>query len=277
MYEKQEAEFIARAFETSKHNIISCNNNISIRLQEAKFSRDEDKTKSITNWFKETKDSSNQITPFGIILENLKANGSSVLDALKKNEIKVGSDVIVANQTKTEVLNTFGLKYIYYMNLYKNVESLLNEQVTKGFCNHHYFISDKEYMKKRNLMVLDSIEPVNFVKFCKSLKKLSTKNSVNKEKQEIFTADDLFIENDNKDSPMSIKVSNQEYSISISSSESMTQLGLVKKEPFFFIIRLLEKRNLFELKKVIPTTYLIEPIGSEPDSQVSSILTKAKR
>lgn len=60
-----------------------------------------------------------------------------------------------------------GFKYIYFMNLHKNIESILSEQITKGWCGHHYFISDKEYVKKRNIMILDWIEPGNIVKFCK--------------------------------------------------------------------------------------------------------------
>lgn len=65
------------------------------------------------------------------------------------------------------------LKYVYFVNLPRTVEYFLSEFIRDIECIHHYFISDKEYIKKRNVLIVDWIEPANLVRFCRLLKRHS--------------------------------------------------------------------------------------------------------
>ena len=176
LYTRYEAEIIGKSFDIPSRNIFCCNKEITKCLETANLSRDEDKQKAIINWTKENRE--NKIFPFGVVFES-KKEGSTLADSLKTIGIKAGNfdnfnkggiDVLITNQIQTELLKTKGQKAIFIVNLPRSVEQMLVEKVTDLFCRHHYFISDKEYLKKRNSLVLEYIEPSNIVKFCKILK-----------------------------------------------------------------------------------------------------------
>ena len=88
LYDKSEAEFIAKSYDISCKNIITCNNKLSSRLETSNFSRDEDKLRSIKNWCIENKE--NKVYPIAIVVEHIKTQGSQIQDALKTIGVKVG-------------------------------------------------------------------------------------------------------------------------------------------------------------------------------------------
>ena len=309
LYDKSEAEFIAKSFDISCKNIITCNNKIiylhdiskdfaisckniitcnnkiSSRLECSNFSRDEDKSRSIINWCKENKE--NKVYPFAVVVENIKTQGSQIFDAQKTIGVKVGLhesnlnktnlEAIITNQSKSEIINTGNYKYVYFMNLHKNIEQILNEQVTKGFCNHHYFISDKEYIKKRNCMILDWIEPANFVKFCKYQKKISKAPNSNEIKYDFEQSEEKAFSQ--KNSPEDHKLTNKVHLIKLICSEALNLLGISKRESLYQIFRLLEKRSVFEVVKAVPLVFFIEVLSpiDQVSSEIQAILSKGKK
>jgi hypothetical protein len=78
-----------------------------------------------------------------------------------------------------------------------------------------------------------------------------------------------------------IKVANHSHTISIKMSEALAQLGTTRKENLFLILRLLEKRKVFNLVKCTPTLVNIEissAAAQEPmPIELAEIIARAKK
>jgi hypothetical protein len=78
-----------------------------------------------------------------------------------------------------------------------------------------------------------------------------------------------------------IKFANHSHTISIKTSEALAQLGTTRKENLFLILRLLEKRKVFNLVKCTPTVVNIEISSAAPQEpmpiELAEIIARAKK
>ena len=60
-------------------------------------------------------------------------------------------------------------------------------------------------------------------------------------------------------------------------SDAMNQLGISKKEPLWWVLRLFERRSVFEVYNAVPTVLMIDVLSSEMSQEVAEIIAKGKK